>query len=61
MTRWIAAFAMITLVGVGRAQAQTPESAPGHRRAVQDDAPVFFGHETRSGHRIYGGVILNVT
>ena len=30
--------------------------------AVQskDDAPVFFGQETRYGHRIYGGVILNV-
>src|SRR5262245_13479875 len=29
MTRWIAALAIITLVGVGSAQAQTPESAPG--------------------------------
>jgi len=30
--------------------------------AVQskDDAPVFFGQETRYGHRIYGGVIVNV-
>ena len=30
--------------------------------AVQskDDAPAFFGQETRYGHRIYGGVILNV-
>jgi hypothetical protein len=30
--------------------------------AVQskDDAPEFFGQETRYGHRIYGGVILNV-
>lgn len=26
----------------------------------QDDAPAFFGQETRYGHRIYGGVILNV-
>lgn len=30
--------------------------------AVQskDDAPAFFGQETRYGHRIYGGVLLNV-
>ena len=30
--------------------------------AVQskDDAPAFFGQETRYGHRIYGGVILNI-
>ena len=30
--------------------------------AVQskDDAPVFFGQETRYGHRVYGGVIVNV-
>jgi len=30
--------------------------------AVQskDDAPAIFGQETRYGHRIYGGVILNV-
>ena len=30
--------------------------------AVQskDDAPAFFGQETRYGHRVYGGVILNV-
>jgi hypothetical protein len=30
--------------------------------AVQskDDAPAFFGQDTRYGHRIYGGVILNV-
>jgi hypothetical protein len=30
--------------------------------AVQskDDAPAFFGPETRYGHRVYGGVILNV-
>ena len=25
-----------------------------------DDAPAFFGTETRYGHRVYGGVILNV-
>jgi hypothetical protein len=24
-----------------------------------DDAPAFFGRETRYGHRIYGGVLLN--
>jgi hypothetical protein len=30
--------------------------------AVQskDDAPEFFGQETRYGHRVYGGVLLNV-
>lgn len=30
--------------------------------AVQskDDAPEFFGQETRYGHRVYGGVIVNV-
>jgi Outer membrane protein beta-barrel domain len=30
--------------------------------AVQskDDAPVFFGREDRYGHRLYGGVLLNV-
>lgn len=30
--------------------------------AVQanDNAPAFFGPETRYGHRVYGGVILNV-
>jgi hypothetical protein len=30
--------------------------------AVQskDDAPAFFGPETRYGHRVYGGVILNL-
>ena len=30
--------------------------------AVQskDDAPVFFGREERYGHRIYGGVLLNI-
>ncbi len=26
----------------------------------QDDAPAFFGQENRYGHRVYGGVILNV-
>ena len=26
----------------------------------QDDAPAFFGQETRYGHRVYGAVILNV-
>jgi len=26
----------------------------------KDDAPDFFGSETRYGHRVYGGVILNV-
>jgi opacity protein-like surface antigen len=26
----------------------------------KDDAPSFFGHETRYGHRVYGGVVLNV-
>jgi hypothetical protein len=26
----------------------------------KDDAPNFFGQETRYGHRVYGGVILNV-
>src|SRR5918995_6525591 len=30
--------------------------------AVQskDEAPAFFGQETRYGHRVYGGVVLNV-
>jgi hypothetical protein len=30
--------------------------------AVQskDEAPAFFGRETRYGHRVYGGVILNI-
>ena len=30
--------------------------------AVQskDDAPQFFGQETRYGHRVYGGVLLNL-
>jgi hypothetical protein len=27
----------------------------------QDDAPAFFGQETRYAHRIYGGLIINVT
>lgn len=26
----------------------------------KDDAPVFFGQETRYGHRLYGGVLLNI-
>jgi len=26
----------------------------------KDDAPDFFGQETRYGHRVYGGVLLNV-
>jgi hypothetical protein len=26
----------------------------------QDDAPAFFGQETRYGHRVYGGVLINV-
>ena len=26
----------------------------------KDDAPAFFGNETRYGHRVYGGVLLNV-
>jgi len=26
----------------------------------KDDAPAFFGRETRYGHRIYGAVLLNV-
>jgi hypothetical protein len=25
-----------------------------------DDAPSFFGQETRYGHRVYGGVLINV-
>lgn len=28
--------------------------------ASKDDAPSFFGQERRYGHRIYGGVVLNV-
>jgi hypothetical protein len=27
----------------------------------KDDAPSFFGLETRYGHRVYGGVLINVT
>jgi hypothetical protein len=27
----------------------------------QDDAPAFFGRETRYGHRVYGGFIVNVS
>jgi hypothetical protein len=26
----------------------------------QSDAPAFFGNETRYGHRLYGGVLLNI-
>ena len=26
----------------------------------KEDAPAFFGNETRYGHRVYGGVLLNV-
>jgi len=26
----------------------------------KDDAPAFFGNETRYGHRVYGAVLLNV-
>jgi Outer membrane protein beta-barrel domain len=26
----------------------------------KEDAPAFFGQETRYGHRVYGGVLLNV-
>jgi hypothetical protein len=26
----------------------------------KDEAPVFFGQENRYGHRIYGGVLLNI-
>jgi hypothetical protein len=25
----------------------------------KDDAPAFFGQETRYGHRVYGGVVIN--
>jgi opacity protein-like surface antigen len=25
----------------------------------QDDAPAFFGQETRYGHRVYGGLLIN--
>ena len=27
---------------------------------ARDDAPAFFGQETRYGHRVYGGVLLNI-
>ena len=27
---------------------------------AKDDAPAFFGQETRYGHRVYGGVLINV-
>ncbi len=27
----------------------------------KDNAPAFFGQETRYGHRVYGGVLINVT
>jgi hypothetical protein len=26
---------------------------------ADDQAPSFFGRETRYGHRIYGGVVIN--
>jgi hypothetical protein len=26
----------------------------------KDDAPAFFGRETRYGHRVYGGLLLNI-
>ena len=26
----------------------------------KDDAPEFFGQETRYGHRVYGAIIVNV-
>jgi len=26
----------------------------------KEDAPAFFGQETRYGHRVYGGVLLNL-
>lgn len=26
----------------------------------KDDAPAFFGQETRYGHRVYGGLVINV-
>ena len=25
----------------------------------KDDAPAFFGQETRYGHRVYGGLLIN--
>jgi len=27
----------------------------------KDDAPSFFGQETRYGHRVYGGILINAT
>lgn len=27
---------------------------------TKDDAPAFFGQETRYGHRVYGGIVLSV-
>ena len=27
---------------------------------AKDDAPAFFGQETRYGHRVYGGLVFNV-
>jgi hypothetical protein len=27
----------------------------------RDDAPSFFGQETRYGHRVYGGLLFNAT
>jgi len=27
---------------------------------AKDDAPSFFGRDTRYGHRVYGGLIINV-
>ena len=40
----------------------TPERGPAFlsNEESKDDAPAFFGHDTRYGHRIYGGIILNV-
>jgi hypothetical protein len=26
---------------------------------ANDQAPVFFGRETRYGHRIYGAIVIN--
>ena len=28
--------------------------------SIKDDAPAFFGQETRYGHRVYGGVLINL-
>jgi hypothetical protein len=27
----------------------------------KDEAPEFFGRETRYGHRVYGGVLINLS